>query len=135
MKQSHPLPAPGRHPFFRFASAAVAGLMFATLAGAAAAQEMTPKINLNTANAEALQYIPGIGPSKAADIIRFRQEIGGFKAIEDLLAIPGIGEKTLIDIARFGSLDSGVSELTEEMAANPPTRTSSAGDGDMTECG
>ncbi|MDD9874858.1 MAG: helix-hairpin-helix domain-containing protein [Gammaproteobacteria bacterium] len=102
--------------------------MFATLAGVAAAQEMTPKVNLNTANADALQYIPGIGPGKSADIIRFRQETGGFKAMEDLLAIPGIGEKTLIDIAKFGSLDSGVSELTEEMAANPPTRASSGED-------
>lgn len=135
MKQNHPLPACGRHPFFRFASAAVAGLMFATLAGAAAAQEMTPKINLNTANAEALQYIPGIGPSKAANIISFRQEIGGFKAFEDLLQISGIGEKTLMDIAQYGSLDSGVSELTEEMAANPPTRSSSAGDGETSTCG
>jgi len=130
MKQSNTLPACGRHPFFRFASAALAGLMLAALAGVAAAQEMTPKVNLNTANAEALQYIPGIGPGKSADIIRFRQESGGFKAIEDLLAIPGIGEKTLMDIARFGALDSGVSELTEEMAANPPTRASSAEDSD-----
>lgn len=139
MKQSHTPPACGRHPFFRFASAALAGLMLATLAGVTAAQEaaqeMTPKVNLNTANAEALQYIPGIGPGKSADIIRFRQETGGFKAIEDLLAIPGIGEKTLLDIARFGSLDSGVSELTEEMAANPPTRASSAEDSETAEGG
>jgi len=93
-----------------------------------AAQE-TPKVNLNTASAEALQYIPGIGPGRSADIIEFRQQNGGLKAVEDLLAIDGIGEKTLIDIARFGTLDGGVSELTEEMAANPPVRQAASDSG------
>lgn len=88
-------------------------------AGVATA-EVDAKINLNRANAEALQYIPGIGPARAADIIALRKETGGFRALEDLLAVPGIGEKTLLKIQQYGSLNSGVAELTEEMAANPP---------------
>lgn len=114
-------PNASRGAVSRVISAALAGLVVAALSGAAAAQA-TPKVNLNTATAEALQYIPGIGPGRSADIIKFREENGGLRDIEDLLAIPGIGEKTLIDIARFGTLDGGVSALTEEMAANPPTR-------------
>jgi len=110
-----------RMSFSRVIPAALAGLLLAALSGATVAQE-TPKVNLNTANAEALQYIPGIGPGRSADIIQFREQNGGLKAVEDLLAIDGIGEKTLIDIARFGTLEGGVSALTEEMAANPPTR-------------
>jgi len=115
--------------FIRSISAAVAGLALAALTGQAAAQAEMPKVNLNTATAEALQYIPGIGPGRSADIIRFREENGGLQAIEDLLAIDGIGEKTIIDIARFGTLDGGVSELTEEMAANPPTRPAATDSG------
>ncbi|MDD9823148.1 MAG: ComEA family DNA-binding protein, partial [Gammaproteobacteria bacterium] len=91
-----------RMSFSRVIPAALAGLLLAALSGATVAQE-TPKVNLNTANAEALQYIPGIGPGRSADIIQFREQNGGLKAVEDLLAIDGIGEKTLIDIARFGT--------------------------------
>lgn len=114
---------------FRFLAAALAGVALAALTGAAAAQQEMPKVNLNTATAEALQYIPGIGPGRSADIIAFREQNGGLQTVEDLLAIDGIGEKTLIDIARFGTLDGGVSELTEEMAANPPTRPAASDSG------
>ena len=54
-------------------------------------------ININTASAEELQRIPGIGPSMAARILEFRQELqkqgGRFQAPEDLLQVSGIGEK------------------------------------------
>jgi competence protein ComEA len=51
------------------------------------------QINLNTADAEQLQRIPGIGPAMAERIIAFRKENGGFKTAEDLMLISGIGEK------------------------------------------
>ena len=101
---------------------AIAALMLSAFSNAALAE----KVNLNTANAEALQYIPGIGPGKSAEIIRVRQASGGFKSMEDLLAVPGIGEKVLLEVKRFGSLRSGVSVLTEEMENNPPRRSVSA---------
>ncbi len=84
------------------------------------------KINLNTADAEALQYIPGIGPSKSIDIIELRQASDGFRAFDELLDVRGIGEKTLTVIRQYGSLDSGVATLTEEMRANPPKRPARA---------
>jgi len=80
------------------------------------------KINLNTADAEALQYIPGIGAVKSIDIIELRQASDGFKAFDELLDVRGIGEKTLNVIRQYGALDAGVSTLTEEMRANPPKR-------------
>ena len=52
------------------------------------------KVNLNTADETELQTLTGIGPSKAAAIIEFRETNGPFKAIEDLKSISGIGEKT-----------------------------------------
>lgn len=50
-------------------------------------------VNLNTATAEQLQTIPGIGEKKAEEIIAWRKANGDFKAIEDLRKIKGIGEK------------------------------------------
>ncbi|WP_258535637.1 helix-hairpin-helix domain-containing protein [Bacillus sp. 03113] len=57
-------------------------------------QDGSGKVNLNKANEEELQTIPGIGPSKAAAIIEYRESNGPFKKIEDLQSISGIGEKT-----------------------------------------
>ena len=52
------------------------------------------KINLNSATESDLQTIPGIGPSKAAAIMEYRDTNGPFKSVEDLMEISGIGEKT-----------------------------------------
>ena len=110
-----------RSRFAGFCSMLFAIVMLAVFSGVAWAD----KVNLNTADAEALEYIPGIGPSKAQQIIAERTAINGFKTADDLLAVPGIGEKTLDVIMRHGALDSGVSVLTEEMRQNPPTKSRS----------
>lgn len=52
-------------------------------------------INLNQADKEALQKIPGIGPTTAQNIVNWRTEKGPFRKVEDLLNIPGIGQKNL----------------------------------------
>ncbi len=53
------------------------------------------KIDLNRASVEELQSLPGIGPARAAAIVRWRGEHGSFQALEDLLDVPGIGPATL----------------------------------------
>ncbi|GMA52126.1 hypothetical protein GCM10025857_34830 [Alicyclobacillus contaminans] len=52
------------------------------------------KIDLNTATEETLETLPGIGPAKAAAIVRYRQAHGAFHQLEDLLQVPGIGAAT-----------------------------------------
>ncbi len=53
------------------------------------------KIEINSATAEQLQQVPGIGPTLAARIIDFREEHGPFERVEDLLNVQGIGVRTL----------------------------------------
>ncbi len=99
--------------FFQYAVMVMAIGMF-SIAGAA------EKVNLNLADAETLEYIPGIGPTKAADIIKLRQQNDGFKSFEDLLEVRGIGTKTLEDIKKYGTLNGGVSKISQAMQDNPP---------------
>ncbi|ALX48141.1 helix-hairpin-helix domain-containing protein [Lentibacillus amyloliquefaciens] len=53
------------------------------------------KVRINHAEQSEIEQLNGIGPSKAAAIIQYRDENGPFKAEEDLLDVSGIGEKTL----------------------------------------
>lgn len=53
----------------------------------------TQLVDLNTADAETLQTLPGIGPAKAAAIIAYREEHGPFAALQDVANVPGISEQ------------------------------------------
>lgn len=56
------------------------------------AAEEDGRVNLNTASAEQLMTLPGIGQSKAEAIISWREEHGAFEKIEDIMNITGIKE-------------------------------------------
>lgn len=51
-------------------------------------------ININTAAESELDSLPGIGPSRAKDIIKYRETNGGFKSIEEIKNIKGIGQSS-----------------------------------------
>jgi len=53
------------------------------------------RVNLNTADAAALDTLPGIGPATAAKILAWRERNGRFTSVEDLLDVGGIGEAKL----------------------------------------
>jgi competence protein ComEA len=58
-------------------------------------QVLHEKININTADEEALSQVPGIGPKTAEKIRMHREENGMFKNIDDLIEVKGIGQKSL----------------------------------------
>ena len=60
--------------------------------------DVSQRININTATAEQLQTLPGIGPTKAANIVADRESNGPFRIPEDLMRVSGIGEATLNQI-------------------------------------
>jgi competence protein ComEA len=52
-------------------------------------------VSLNTATAEQLDTLDGVGPATASKILEYRRQHGGFRSIDDLGEIPGIGPKRL----------------------------------------
>lgn len=52
----------------------------------------TELVNINTANETQLCTLPGIGESKAKDIIAYREANGEFQSIEEIMKVPGIKE-------------------------------------------
>jgi competence protein ComEA len=54
-----------------------------------------PPVSLNTATAEQLDTLDGVGPATAAKILDYRRQHGGFRSIDDLGEVPGIGPKRL----------------------------------------
>jgi competence protein ComEA len=65
--------------------------------GDAAGTGSTPAgpLDLNTADAAALEALPGVGPATAAAIVEHRSKVGAFTSVDQLLDVPGIGEAKL----------------------------------------
>ncbi len=59
------------------------------------------KININTANAEQLTMLDGIGEALADRIVAYRTENGLFRKIEDIMNVSGIGPKKFQQISDF----------------------------------
>jgi competence protein ComEA len=89
----------------RLVAAALALIVAAALstgvALAAAKPAPTGKVNLNTASAEQLTALPGIGPKLAARIVEYRQKSGPFKSTQELMNVRGVGEKNFSKIEAY----------------------------------
>lgn len=63
--------------------------------GPRAGREAEDRIDLNRASVVELQTLPGVGETRARAMVRWREEHGPFRVLEDLLDVPGIGPVTL----------------------------------------
>ena len=73
---------------------------------AAETEQGSGLIDINSAGAEELDLLPGIGPVKAAAIIDYRAEHGPFSDVQELLEVPGIGEATLEGLRDYVCADA-----------------------------
>ena len=67
-------------------------LVVSLLIPSAVAQEVQ-KVDLNRAGQEELESLPGVGPHLASQIMEYREKLGPFQRVEDLMNVRGIGEK------------------------------------------
>jgi competence protein ComEA len=81
-------------------------------------------ININTANSEELQLVPGIGPVTAEKILQMRKSYGPFKSVDDLRAIRGIGPKRLEKMRKYLTVGKATSQKKAEPGASPARATS-----------
>jgi competence protein ComEA len=62
------------------------------------------KVNINTADAAALETLPRVGPAMAERIIAWREANGRFASIEDLMNVSGVGDKTFDSLRELVTL-------------------------------
>ena len=79
--------------------------MALVLAGPVFAADSSPSlpgtVNVNTATAEELQLLPGVGEARAKAVIALRKQRGGLKSVEELKDVKGIGDIALERIRPF----------------------------------
>ena len=63
----------------------------------------SPVISVNSASAQELTRLPGIGPSLAGRIVAWREGHGAFRSLDDLARVPGIGPATVARIRASGA--------------------------------
>ena len=66
--------------------------------GEGTTEDLVPLVNINTADADELQRLSGIGEVKAQRIIEHREQYGPFVTIEQIMNVAGIGEATFANI-------------------------------------
>lgn len=64
-------------------------------------EEVSTLVNINTADVDRLMTLPGIGESKAKDIISYREKNGRFETIEDIMKVSGIKEAAYEKIKEY----------------------------------
>ena len=68
------------------------------------------QVNINTATAEELTALPGVGEALAERIIAYREEHGAFRAAEELMEVDGIGEGKFADMKEWIILEEEARE-------------------------
>ena len=121
----YPAPMGYSKPQFRLSLSILAVcFVFALSSGATKKPPLKP-ININSANSEELQQVPGIGPATAEKILQMRKSYGAFKSVDDLLSIRGIGKKRLEKMRKYLTVSkstAGNRAPRPTVSASPPKK-------------
>ena len=102
------------------------GMLFAATPTLAAGGSLTGVVNINTATTEQLEMLPGIGESRAQEVVALRKKNGGFKSVDELSEVKnlvrefatrpaGPDEDTLKSIVeRLGERDGATQDKFDE---------------------
>ena len=97
---------------------------FMLATGAAFAEEtrklITGKLNINEASGQDFSLLPGIGEKTSHRIVKYREEAGGFKTIEQMKNVKGIGDAVFNKIRKYLTT-TGKSGLSVFMDINTAT--------------
>jgi competence protein ComEA len=101
------VPVIGQPPPAEIPPSSPVGAVGGSTGAAGAAGAAAGPVDLNTATAEQLDTLPGVGPATAGAIIDHRGSSGPFDSVEDLLDVRGIGEAKLEALRDLVSVGSG----------------------------
>ena len=96
-----------------FRAAVFALALAGALPAVASAGDLSGVVNLNTATVEQLTLLPGVGESRAHQIISMRKRQGAIRKVDDLLGVKGIGEASLAKMRPFVAV-KGETTLAEK---------------------
>lgn len=82
----------------------------------------TVGVDLNLASPYLLQYVSGLGPGLAENIVKYRQEVGAFKSREELKKVKLLGNKAFEQCAGFLRVRDGENQL-DNSAVHPESYT------------
>lgn len=111
-------------PSLTICSIAAAALLVALALPALAADG---KVNVNTATAQQLQMLPGVGPALAQRMVEYRKQNGDFKSLEQLALVRGIGEKKCESLKPYVALSGETTLATKVHGTRRATAAAKAG--------
>ena len=104
-------------------------LVILSIAGSALADTASAApsgvVNLNTADAAQLSYLPRVGAKAAQRIIEYRTQHGAFHKTTDLMQVKGFGEKRYNQVSPYLTID-GKTTLTAKISAPRKPRKSAS---------
>ena len=128
MIQNHQVERSTLGPVWQRVLAIAALLMLAGVAGpavgAGSAGAPSGVVNINTASADELQLLPGVGKVRANAIVVMRKERGGFKSVDDLKDVKGIGDSMLDHIRPHVTLTGRTTARSTRGAKRPDADSS-----------
>jgi len=107
----------------------VRAILFVLAISLAPALAYAALININTADVTLLDTLSGIGPTKAAAIVDYRDANGPFDRVEDIQNVSGIGPSTFADIAPFITVGDASASSTSATVESTTTATTAAPSG------